>query len=86
MAAMFSLPGMVGLGMAMDARWSSAQVILQSQGFSILLILVAVIRNRSDFNWATPSSWLFAGGLAGMLAGIIVFYLFFNTRQKMKIE
>jgi hypothetical protein len=82
MAAMFSLPGMVGLGMAFDSRWSSAQIILQSQGFSILLILVAVFRDRSGFNWSTPGSWLFTIGLTGMLAGIIVFYAYFNALQK----
>jgi hypothetical protein len=82
MAAMFSLPGMVGLGMAMDSRWSSAKIILQSQGFSILLILIAVFRDRADFNWATLGSWMFAGGLGGMLAGIIVFYLYFNAHQR----
>ena len=84
MAAMFSLPGMVGLGMAMDSRWSSAQIILQSQGFSILLILVAVLRNHTDFNWSTPGSWLFTIGLAGMLAGIIMFYAYFNALQKIE--
>jgi hypothetical protein len=84
MAAMFSLPGMVGLGMAMDSRWSSAQIILQSQGFSIMLILIAVFRDRADFNWSTPGSWLFTIGLAGMLAGIIVFYAYFNSKQEMK--
>ena len=82
MSAMFSLPGMVGLGMALDSRWSSAQIILQSQGISILLILAAVFRNRADFNWSTPGSWLFAVGLGGMLAGIIVFYAYFNGRKK----
>ena len=83
MAAMFSLPGIVGLGMAMDSRWSSAQIILQSQGFSILLILIAVFRTRADFDWAAPGSWLFTLGLGGMLAGIIIFYAFFNARQRM---
>lgn len=82
MAAMFSLPGMVGLGMAMDSRWSSAQVILQSQGFSIFLILVAVLRDQSAFNWSTPGSWLFTIGLAGMLAGIVAFYGYFTSLQK----
>ena len=81
MSAMFSLPGIVGLGIAMDARWSSARIILQSQGASILLILIAVFRDRSDLDWAAPGSWLFAGGLGGMLAGIVVFYAFFSSRQ-----
>lgn len=82
MAAMFSLPGMVGLGMAMDSRWSSGQVILQSQGFSIFLILVAVLRDQSAFNWSTPGIWLFTIGLAGMLAGIVAFYGYFARLQK----
>jgi hypothetical protein len=82
MAAMFSLPGMVGLGMAMDSRWSSAQTILQSQGFSILLILVAVFRSRVDFNWSTPGSWLFTIVLGAMLAGIIIFLALFSIYQK----
>jgi len=82
MAAMFSLPGMVGLGMAMDSRWSSAQIILQSQGFSILLILIAVLRVRVEFNWSTPGIWLFTIGLGAMLAGIIVFHAIFSTHQK----
>ena len=82
MSAMFSLPGIVGLGLAMDARWSSARIILRSQGFSILLILTAVFRDRNEFDWAAPGSWLFAGGLGGMLAGIIVFYAYFHLRQR----
>ena len=82
MAAMFSLPGIVGLGMAMDSRWSSAQIILQSQGFSILLILIAVFRTRADFDWSTPGSWLFTIGLGGMLLGIIIFYSFFSKHKK----
>jgi hypothetical protein len=85
MAAMFSLPGIVGLGMAMDSRWSSAQIILQSQGFSILLILIAVVRTRTELDWSVPGSWLFTIGLAGMLAGIIVFYAYFNAQQRKQI-
>ncbi len=86
MAAMFSLPGMVGLGMALESRWSSAQIILRSQGFSIFLILIAAFRDRADFNWSTPGSWLFAGGLAGMLAGIIAFHAFFSIYKKPAIS
>lgn len=82
MAAMFSLPGMVGLGMAMDSRWSSAQIILQSQGFSISLILIAVFRSQMDLNWSTPGIWLFTIGLGSMLAGIVIFLALFSAYQK----
>jgi hypothetical protein len=82
MGAMFSLPGVVGLGIAFDQRWSAARLILQSQGFSILLILIAVLRDLVDIKWTNPSAWLFAGGLAAMLVGIVVFYLFIETGTK----
>jgi Ca2+/Na+ antiporter len=82
MAAMFSLPGIVGLGLATDPRWSSAQIILQSQGFSIFLILIAVVRTRTELDWSVLGSWLFTIGLAGMLIGIIVFHAYFKAQEK----
>jgi hypothetical protein len=72
--AMFALPGLVGLGVATDRRWSAARIILQSQGFGILLILIAAIRAWGDYQWEKPSSWLFVAGLAAMLAGIALLY------------
>jgi hypothetical protein len=78
---MFALPGVVGLGIALDARWSAAQIILQSQSFSILLILIAAVRAWSDFDTLNPATWLFVGGLAGMLAGIILLYLGMEARR-----
>jgi hypothetical protein len=81
MGAMFALPGVVGLGVALDARWSAAQIILQSQGFSIFLILVAAARAWTDFDWTKPASWLFVGGLTAMLAAIIAFYWMVEARR-----
>lgn len=72
MGAMFSLPGLVGLGIAFDQRWSAAKLILQSQGFSILLILVAALRALGDFDWANIGSWFFVGGLGFMLVSFII--------------
>ncbi len=78
--AMFALPGVVGLGIALDARWDAAQVILESQGFSIVLILIAVGRARAEFDWTKPASWLFAGGLTFMLVVIAAFYAAMQAR------
>lgn len=44
MGAMYVLPRVVGLGVARDPRWSAARLILQSQAFSIALILIAALR------------------------------------------
>lgn len=81
MGAMFSLPALVGLGIAVDTRWSVANIILRSQGFSILLILIAIVFARQDFDWGNPSSWLFAGGLGGMLISIVVLIVIMQQQQ-----
>jgi hypothetical protein len=84
--AMFSLPGLVGLGVAFDSRWSSARLILQAQAFSILFILISAIRAWGDFDHANPIAYLFVGGLAALLVVLIVFLLFMalNGRQQGK--
>jgi hypothetical protein len=67
MAAMFILPGLVGLSIAYDGSWSSARFLLQAQAISIILMLVAVYVARAGFDWADPASWLFTGGLSLIL-------------------
>jgi hypothetical protein len=74
LGAMFALPGVVGLGIAFEPRWSAARIILQSQSFSILMILIAAARARADFHLANPLAWLFVGGLAGLLLLIVLLY------------
>lgn len=73
--AMFALPGLVGLGVAFDSRWSSARLILQAQAFSILFILISAIRAWGDFNHANPLAYVFVGGLAALLVVLAVFLL-----------
>ena len=65
MAAMFILPGLVGLSIAYDGRWSSARFLLQAQAISILLMLAAIYVARDDFDWSDPTSW--AGPLSLLL-------------------
>jgi hypothetical protein len=77
--AMFALPGIVGLGIAMEPRWSAACIILQAQAFSILMILIAAGRAWENFNPAKISTWLFIGGLTGLLFLMIWFYYWMET-------
>jgi hypothetical protein len=86
MGAMFALPGIVGLGIASDNRWSAALLILQSQGFSILLILIASIQASHDFDWANLNSWLFVGGLGIMLMSIMALIVFMRNRTKSRVS
>jgi hypothetical protein len=80
--AMFALPGIVGLGIATDQRWSAARIILEAQAFSILMIIIAAARAWSDFNPSNPSALFFVGGLSGLLIGIVTLYVGMETRHK----
>jgi hypothetical protein len=74
MAAMFILPGLVGVSIAYVDSWSSAGYLLQAQAISIILMLVAVYVARDDFDWADPASWLFTGGMSLIL--LLIGYTF----------
>ncbi|MAT45609.1 MAG: hypothetical protein CL609_25035 [Anaerolineaceae bacterium] len=84
MGAMFTLPGIVGLGIAFDKRWSAVILILQSQGFSILLILIASIFSLQDFDWTKWGSWMFVGGLGLMLISIMMLILIMKNRNRIQ--
>ena len=73
--AMFALPGIVGLGIAAEKRWSAARIILEAQAFSIAMILVAAALAWGNFATSKPLTWLFVGGLAFLLVAIAAFYL-----------
>ncbi len=79
--AMFALPGLVGLGLALDRRWSAARIILQAQAFSIALILIAAVRAWDNFDLAKNTYWLFVGGLSALLIGIIVLHVWMDRRR-----
>ena len=81
-SAMFALPGLVALGIALDQRWSAAQLILQAQAFSIVLILIAAWRAWGEFDPANPASILFVGGLTAFLVGIVLLYVWMTAPRR----
>lgn len=72
--AMFALPGVVGLGIALEKRWSAARIILEAQAFSIVMILIAIVRAWSNFKPSNLSTWLFVGGLSFLLIALAALY------------
>ena len=82
--AMFSLPGVVGLGIAFEPRWSAARIILQAQGVSILMILIAAGRAWADFDTQKIGTWLFLGGLSGLFLLIAGLYVYMEYLRKPK--
>ncbi len=86
LGAMFALPGIVGLGIAFEPRWSAARIILQSQSFSILMILIAAARAWADFHPENLLTWLFVGGLAGLLILLVFLYASMEATRKKQAQ
>lgn len=67
MSAMFILPGLVGIAIGRDGRWSSARYILHAQVIVIVLILLAVLITPGDVEWDRFFAQLFVAGLSFIL-------------------
>lgn len=80
MAAMFALPGIVGVNIALDARWSAARYILQAQIGAIILIVLAMVIARSDFDWSRAVSWTFFAGMSLLGASLVGIYMWMDRR------
>jgi hypothetical protein len=75
LSALFALPALVSLGVAADARWSAARIIMQSQSISILFILLAAWLSRADIDWGNPWAAVFVVGLLLVVVGNGLLYL-----------
>ena len=80
-SACFALTGVFGLVITRDRRWGAARIALQSQAFAIILILAGAVRAWSDFDPSRPLTWLFVGGMAVMLAAILILYAALEVRR-----
>jgi hypothetical protein len=80
--AMFALPAVVGLGIALEQRWSAARIILEAQAFSIVMILIAAARAWSDFEQSNLITWLFVGGLSFLLVALAALYVSIEIHRR----
>ena len=80
MGAIFAL-GVAGLGAFTDRRWSSARILLQVAGIMLVLILIAAVRARGDFDTGRPLTWMFAAGFVGLAVGVAVLYVRMERRR-----
>ena len=84
--AMFALPAVVGLGIALEKRWSAARIILEAQAFSIVMILIATARAWSDFGQSKLITWLFVGGLSCLLVALAALYLSIKIHRRNAVK
>jgi hypothetical protein len=84
--AMFALPGVVGLGIALEKRWSAARIILEAQAFSIVMILIAAARAWGDFEQSNLITWLFVGGLSFLLVALAALYASIEIHRRNAVK
>jgi hypothetical protein len=70
LAAWFALPGVTAAMMGIDGRSSAIRITLESQLIGLALILLATARAWEQFDKSNALTYLFAGGIAVLLAGL----------------
>jgi hypothetical protein len=77
LGGLFALPGVfeVGIGMAIDPRWSAARITLQSQIISLVFMLVGAARAWADFHHDNPLTWVFILGIGGLLLVLLALHI-----------
>jgi hypothetical protein len=70
LGAWFALPGVTALMMGIDGRWSAIRITLESQLIGLALILLATVRSWEQFDKSSALTFVFAGGMALLLAGL----------------
>lgn len=81
-AGWFALPGVVGLVLSRDSRWSSWRIMLESQMLALILILVATGINWNLFNTGNVLTWVFVVGLSLLLLGVAALYFTMEARRR----
>lgn len=78
--AIFAL-GVVGIGAFRERRWSSARILMQVEGFMLVLIVISVVRSHADFDVSRPLTWVFAIGFVALAIGSAVLYVGMAARD-----
>lgn len=85
MAALFTLPGLVGLSIARDGRWSAARTLVQAQLLAIGVILLAALRDRAALDFSHASAWGFVGGMSVMFVLLLTLLLRMESQTRPRV-
>ena len=80
MAAMFAIPGVLGLEIAFNLSWSAARRLLEAQTLSFIMIFIAILRSRADFTGGELIYSAFLTAVGIILAALAL--LFFQMRKR----
>jgi hypothetical protein len=79
---LLALLGAFGVMVALDGRWSSCRIALQSLLVTMVLGLIAVIRSWDTFDTSRWFTWVFVGTLAFILIATPIFYWYVENKLK----
>ncbi len=74
LGAVFVL-GVAGLGTLRERRWTAARTLVQVAMIMLVLLLLAGVRARAEFDPNRVLTWLFAVGFPGALVAIAAVYI-----------
>ncbi len=72
--------GVAGLTGFTTRRWDQLRILMQVAAVMLVLILVAVVRARQEFDTAKPLTWLFGVGFLATAIGIASLYARMEAR------
>lgn len=78
----FSLPGVVGLVLSREKRWSGWRIMIESQILSLALILLAAVINWNQFDTGKPLTWVFMIGISLLLLAVLALYVSMEMRRR----
>ena len=83
LGAIFAL-GIAGLGAARERRWSAMRILFQVEAIMLVLILIAGVRARDQFDSSNVLTWLFAAGFVATALATAALYV--RMEQRSRIE
>ena len=80
-AAFFALPGVTGLLLSREPRWSAWRWLVESAILGLGLTALGVPRAWADFQPLGLADWLYVVSLVALIAGLVGFYLTMQSRR-----
>jgi hypothetical protein len=71
----FVMPGLVDIAIAVNRRWRSVRLVMESQLLGLALLLVGFLRGFGNLHLDNPLSWSLVGGLCLLALGLLLLYL-----------
>lgn len=80
LAAMFMLPAVLSLEIALDPRWSYARRLLEAQFISLVLFVIAILRDQADIDHTSLIYQAFLGLILVSISALFVLFLRMRAR------